>query len=434
MAASTKTWIHDIRKVQTRSEAKRYLRVGQSAHWLATCLDGIVAGTAVAKPGTMFRAAGAHRCILSDWLAFLAVTTRGFRLKEAPIFAALLVLGACNSPPESQTTKKIDIPEASVALPQDFADADATSPDYDATPVMQAQVVLDQLGFSPGVIDGKEGSSYFAALRGFQVAQGLGKAADLDDATRSALEQLSNGPPTRVAVIPASFTKGPFFPDFPGDAAGQAKLSRLGYRNVLEALAERFHTTPDTIKSMNPGVSNFRAGTSIRVPNIPNAEESLEGSDPRDWGETLKSLGVSASQPQAERVVVDKSEGVVKVYGADDALIAQFPATMGSSRDPLPLGNWNILGVSRNPEFHYNPKLFWDVSNDKDAQLLNPGPNSPVGVAWIDLDKKHYGIHGTSEPQTIGSAESHGCIRLTNWDAARLAQMIKPGTPARLQE
>ncbi len=359
---------------------------------------------------------------------------RGFQLNGAPILAAALVLGGCNASPEE--ARQPQPKPAAAAQPQsdDFVEARAGAPAYPETPVLRAQVILDHLGFSPGVIDAKEGQSYFAALHGFQAANDLADTGTLDEATLAKLQKWRDIPATRVVVIPAAFAAGPFIPDFPAGAAEQAKLPRLGYRNLLEALAERFHTTPEAISAMNPEVPKIGSGSSVRVPNIPNAKVAIEGDDPRGWSDTLASLGVGSQQPPAQKVVVDKSEGVVKVYAADDRLIAQFPATMGSSNDPLPIGEWKILGVARNPDFKYNPKLFWDVSNDKDSQLLNPGPNSPVGVAWLDLNKPHYGIHGTSEPHTIGRAESHGCIRLTNWDAARLAQMVKSGTPATLQE
>jgi lipoprotein-anchoring transpeptidase ErfK/SrfK len=124
---------------------------------------------------------------------------------------------------------------------------------------------------------------------------------------------------------------------------------------------------------------------------------------------------------------------LLKVYNADDRMIAQFPVTTGSQHDPLPIGEWTIKGVSRNPDFHYNPDLFWDSGSKDEKAVLKPGPNGPVGVVWIDLSKDHYGIHGTPEPQTIGRTESHGCIRLTNWDAARLAQMVKTGVKAKFQ-
>lgn len=349
-----------------------------------------------------------------------------------PCFATLLLLGGCNpsSDGENEPQKK---PAAQKTPPLDFVDAKAEETSISETPALRAQVILDHLGFSPGVIDGKEGQSYVAALRGFQTANDLPGTGKLDTATLAKMEQWKAIPSTRVVVIPDAFAAGPFFPDFPADAAEQAKLPKLGYRNVMEALAERFHTTPEAIVAMNSASTPVGAGKAIRVPNIPNPKAGDGGDDPRGWNDTLQRLGVSPEQPKADKIVVDKSEGVLKVFGADDKLIAQFPATMGSSKDPLPIGKWKIQGVSRNPDFHYNPKLFWDVSDSKSAQILKPGPNSPVGVAWIDLNKPHYGIHGTSEPHTIGRAESHGCIRLTNWDAARLAQMVKPGTPATLQ-
>ena len=174
-------------------------------------------------------------------------------------------------------------------------------------------------------------------------------------------------------------------------------------------------------------------GAVIRVPNVADADVSQLGEDTRGWNRSLTTLGVAPRQPQAERVVVDKSDGMLRAYAADGRLIAQFPATMGSEHDPLPIGTWTIKGVSRNPDFHYNPKLFWDVSDTAKDHLLKPGPNNPVGVAWLDLSKEHYGIHGTPEPAMIGKSESHGCVRLTNWDVARLAQMVKAGTPAIFQ-
>lgn len=354
-------------------------------------------------------------------------------MRIIPYFAALALLSGCNAPAEKAGEKKAAAAKPAPAPSLDFTYAETTSSEISETPALRAQVLLDHLGFSPGVIDGKEGESYIAALRGFQAANRLPGSGRLDEATLAKLAQWKDIPATRVVVIPAGFAAGPFVPDFPGDAAEQAKLPALGYRNLMEALAERFHTSPEAIVALNTPGTPVGAGKPVRVPNIPNAAAAPPGDDARGWASTLQRLGVAPDQPKAERIVVDKSEGVLKVYGAGDRLIAQFPATMGSSKDPLPIGDWKIQGVSRNPDFHYNPRLFWDVSNAKDAELLKPGPNSPVGVVWLDLNKPHYGIHGTSEPQTIGRAESHGCIRLTNWDAARLAQMVKPGTPAKLQ-
>lgn len=324
-------------------------------------------------------------------------------------------------------------PESKVA-PRGFQDVPQTGATFDAGSILQAQVALDRVGFSSGVIDGKEGHNFQTALRGFQQQQGLPVTGTLDESTRSRLNALLNGPATRLVRIPASFAAGPFAPNLPKDPGEQAKLSSLGYRNLEEALAERFHTTPEALAALNPSQTRLGAGQTIRVPNIPESPPLDPAKDERGWGGTLESLGVAASQPAAERVVVDKSEGVLQAFDAGGKLIAQFPATMGSQHDPLPIGTWKIQGVSRNPDFHYNPDLFWDADPDNKAALLKPGPNGPVGVVWVDLSKPHYGIHGTSEPQTIGRAESHGCVRLTNWDAARLAQMVKVGTPAIFQK
>jgi len=325
-------------------------------------------------------------------------------------------------------------PAAQAAPSLRFEDVPAPANNaFKAGAVLQAQVELDRLGFSPGVIDGRDGKNYAGAIRGFQMARGLPQTGQLDDATRQALDRQPI-PATRLVRIPARFAAGPFTPNIPKDASAQARLPSLQYRNLAEALAERFHTTPQTLKTLNPADAKIGAGAVLRVPNVPDVDEAQFGPDERGWNETLDRLGIAAVQPAAAKVVVDKSDGILRAFDANDTLIAQFPATMGSEHDPLPIGEWKIQGVSRNPEFHYNPKLFWDASAQDKAAVLKPGPNGPVGVVWIDISKPHYGIHGTSEPSTIGRAESHGCVRLTNWDAAKLAQMVKPGVPAIFQE
>jgi lipoprotein-anchoring transpeptidase ErfK/SrfK len=222
---------------------------------------------------------------------------------------------------------------------------------------------------------------------------------------------------------------GPFVNPIPEDYADQAKLERMAYTRPLEKLAERFHTTPEVLSELNPGVRQITPGTKITVPNsLPSSRAYPEDATP-EWRATLASLNVEAKVPQAERIVVDKSEGVLRVEGPNGKLLGLYTATMGSARDPLPLGNWKVLHVSPNPDWKMNPKILKSVSNSKAAQLIPPGPNNPVGVVWIDLSKEHYGIHGTGEPQQIGRAQSNGCVRLTNWDAARVALMVKAGTP-----
>jgi hypothetical protein len=170
------------------------------------------------------------------------------------------------------------------------------------------------------------------------------------------------------------------------------------------------------------------------VPNIGNDKVDPATGGDADWQRSLVSLGVGTDQPQVERIVVSKSRGVLKGYDPAGKLVAVYTATMGSQHDPLPLGDWKVNGLARNPKFHFNPALFWDARPGDAKATLPPGPNGPVGVVWIDLSKPHYGIHGTPRPETIGRAESHGCVRLTNWDAARLALMVRPGTRVHFEQ
>jgi len=304
--------------------------------------------------------------------------------------------------------------------------------DIDRT-VMHVQVILDKLGFSPGVIDGKEGESLRLALRGFQETHGLEPTGKIDQPTLHALYPFRGNRPTIQVRIAREDVSGPFVNPIPKDPEQQAKLPCLCYRTALEKIAERFHTTPATLVALNSPDTPLKTGQVITVPGIlPSSRDYAQVKD-TGWRQTLSSLNVDARQPQGDRVVVDKSDGVLRVF-AGDRVVGQFPVTMGSTHDPLPIGNWKITTYSYNPKFHYNPDLFWDAKAGDEEQMLPAGPNGPVGVIWMDLTKEHYGIHGTSEPQTIGRTESHGCIRMTNWDAARLSLMVKRGTPAIFQE
>jgi lipoprotein-anchoring transpeptidase ErfK/SrfK len=176
-------------------------------------------------------------------------------------------------------------------------------------------------------------------------------------------------------------------------------------------LGERFHINPQLLAKLNTDKDLKKAGEQILAPNVQRDVTS-----------------------PADRVVVSKSKRTVTALAADGTILAQYPATIGSEHDPLPLGDWKITGVQQNPVFNYNPDLFWDAKADQSKARIPAGPNNPVGVVWIGLSKEHYGIHGTPSPHSIGHTESHGCIRLTNWDAKELSQMVKPGVPAILQE
>lgn len=319
-------------------------------------------------------------------------------------------------------------PQPAVSNPPPVATPDVTAaPDRS---LMHVQVILDHLGFSPGVIDGKAGISLTAALKGFQQSAGLPVTGQPDPATLHALSAYRKWRPTQAVTLTPAILAGPFVGTIPHDEDAQAKLPLLGYKNPMEKLGEMFHTSPATLTALNSPETKLAPGTVITVPGVVAANTNYDPKLPDRWRATLATLNVDASQPQAAKVVVSKHDKVLRAYDASGKLIAQFMVTTGSTHDPLPIGTWKIYGADYNPKFHFNPKLFWDAKKGEKSAMLPPGPNGPVGVVWLDLSKEHYGIHGTPNPELIGRTASHGCVRLANWDAARLAMMVKPGTPA----
>lgn len=275
--------------------------------------------------------------------------------------------------------------------------------------VVRAQILLGRAHFSCGEIDGSFGSNLLKTVSAYQQERHLPATGIVNAATWAALNS-DTAPILTDYTITAEDEQGPFAP-VPADLMEQAKLPALAYASPLEELAERFHASPALLKALNPRTDFTTADVTLTVPNI-----------------------LTLAPGTAANVVVSKSESSVRAYDSDGKLIAFYAATIGSEHDPLPTGEWKIRGVSRNPEFHYSASLFWDAKNPDDKAVIQPGPNNPVGVVWIDLSKEHYGIHGTPEPSMIGHTESHGCIRLTNWDAMELADTVKPGTPAALKE
>jgi lipoprotein-anchoring transpeptidase ErfK/SrfK len=275
--------------------------------------------------------------------------------------------------------------------------------------VLRAQILLDRAGMSVGEMDGHVGSNMIHAILGLRATHGLPPEPSIDESVWEILNA-DPGPALTNYTTSAHDFKGPF-EKVPADMMRKAKLKYLGYASPLEGIAEKFHIQPALLQKLNPGRSFQKAGEELTVPNVRNPVTGM-----------------------AARIVVSKHDSIVQVFDATGRLLAQYPCTTGSVHDPLPIGEWKVTGIDKNPKFHYNPNLFWDAKAKDGPATIAPGPRNPVGLVWIDLSKEHYGIHGTPAPGNIGHTESHGCIRLTNWDALELAGMVTVGTPVSLVE
>jgi lipoprotein-anchoring transpeptidase ErfK/SrfK len=294
--------------------------------------------------------------------------------------------------------------------PQDVNNADLAKPAGKPSRALnaKAQILLDRAGFSPGAIDGRGGDNYANALRAFQRKNALEQTGKLNKETWNKLAQ--GGEPALIEyTITAADVKGPFADEIPEKYQDKAKLKRLDYISAAEMLAERFHLDQGFLEEINRGLALDKAGTAILVANV-----------------NVKPVGLG---PRPAKLEVDKQNNAVRVLAKDGTLLAAYPASVGSEAKPAPSGTLKVVRIARNPTYTYDPEFkFKGVAADEKLHIA-AGPNNPVGSVWIALDQKTYGIHGTSEPSKVGKVDSHGCVRMTNWDALALAKVVRKGMP-----
>ena len=327
------------------------------------------------------------------------------------LLAILMAAGsAVAAVPSSATKRQLELVEAD-ALGA-VRHTDVVGPRASGALVLRAQILLDRAHFSSGEMDAAYGSNLRQAIRGFQKMRQLPVTGIINAATWDELDK-DEAPVLDTYVLTADDVAGPFLP-IPPSMAEKAKLPALGYASLAEALGERFHCSPELLRRLNPGIAltQAQAGTRLTVPNV----------------------AIARPLPKAASILVSAQNGTLTLLDADGTPFAQFPASTGSQHDPLPLGRWQVRGVAERPVYRYNPKLFWDAKPGDGKAIIPAGPNNPVGVAWIELSKEHYGIHGTPEPGKIGKTQSHGCIRLTNWDAQAVARALVRGAAVLLEE
>jgi lipoprotein-anchoring transpeptidase ErfK/SrfK len=310
--------------------------------------------------------------------------------------------------------------------------APKNSDDKNPRLIAKAEVLLARAHFSPGEIDGFDGDNFRNAVRAFQQVNGLPVSGNLDAQTWSALTTKDSASVLKAYTISRADVSGPFTRAIPTNLVAMARLPGLSYTSAQAELAEKFHMSQSLLRQLNPRADFARAGTEITVASVPemnlrSGRRSVEVVPPQNAPKP-------SDDPSDATIVIDKPARNLRVYDRDGKFLAFYPATIGSEEKPAPSGDFKVKGIVWNPDYQYDPKFAWKGVNAKRKLTVGPGPNNPVGLVWIDLTDPSYGIHGTPAPEDIGKTQSHGCIRLTNWDAVDLARMARPGTTVRFED
>lgn len=337
---------------------------------------------------------------------------------------AVLALCACDDKPPAKpvpakTVQKTPVQTPLVPAPPAVAaaspiaqaingatfDPAATDPNAHRDLLVRVQTLLDRAHFSPGVIDGRDGTNLKLAIQAFQASRDLPANGEIDAKLVETLTAGDNGPVLVDYTITPEDVAGPFSPPVAKeDYEAMAALPAMNYHSPLEMLAERFHVDETLLQALNPGADFGAAGTTIMV--------TAPGADTLDR--------------KVDRIEIDKALGQVRAFDKEGVELAVYPATVGSTERPAPSGEWAVRTLAPRPTYTYDPSRL-TFGKPKGKLTIKAGPNNPVGSTWIDLTKDTYGIHGTPDPKLVNKRASHGCVRLTNWDAAELGSAVNKG-------